>query len=62
MPRGGATHVLVNGSESEPASHKDRTLMRLAPHLVLDGALVVARALGTSRVTVVVHDPASPPC
>ena len=47
MPRGTGTHVLVNGSESEPASQKDRTLMRLAPHLVLDGALAVARALGT---------------
>lgn len=57
MPRGASTQVLVNGSESEPASKKDRTLMRVAPHLVLDGALVVARALGTSRVTVVVHDP-----
>lgn len=59
MPYGAATHVLVNGSESEPASQKDRTLMRLAPHLVLDGALVVARALGTRWVSVVVHDPAS---
>lgn len=29
MPRGGGSHVLVNGSESEPASHKDRALMRL---------------------------------
>jgi NADH:ubiquinone oxidoreductase subunit F (NADH-binding) len=33
--------------------------MRLAPHLVLDGALAVARALETTRVTVVVQDPAS---
>ncbi|MEP9361644.1 NADH-ubiquinone oxidoreductase-F iron-sulfur binding region domain-containing protein [Nocardioides sp. CN2-186] len=55
-PYGAATHVLVNGAESEPASQKDRTLMRLAPHLVLDGALEVARALGTTRVTVAVHD------
>ena len=55
-PRGSRTHVLVNGSESEPASKKDRALMRLAPHLVLDGAIAVARALGTARVTVVVQD------
>ena len=59
MPAGSRTRVLVNGSESEPASRKDRTLMRLAPHLVLDGALVVARALGTRRVTIVLHDPVS---
>lgn len=59
MPAGRGTHVLVNGSESEPASQKDRTLMRLVPHLVLDGALLVARALGTRHITIVLHDPAS---
>lgn len=59
VPPGAGTHVLVNGSEGEPASQKDRTLMRLAPHLVLDGALGVARSLGTTRVTVVVHDRAA---
>ena len=51
--------VVVNGSESEPASWKDRTLMRRTPHLVLDGALAVAQAVGTQRVTVAVHDAAS---
>jgi NADH:ubiquinone oxidoreductase subunit F (NADH-binding) len=55
VPVGSRAHVLVNGSEGEPASHKDRILMRLAPHLVLDGALAVARALETQRVTVVVQ-------
>lgn len=59
VPVGSRTHVLVNGSEGEPASHKDRVLMRLVPHLVLDGALAVASALETSRVTVVVQDAAS---
>lgn len=56
---GRGTHVLVNGSEGEPASHKDRALMRLAPHLVIDGALTVAQALGTRRVTVAVQDRAA---
>ena len=51
--------VIVNGSESEPASLKDRTLLRRAPHLVLDGALAVATAIHARRVTVAVHDPAS---
>ncbi len=55
-PVGRATEVLVNGSEGEPASFKDRVLMRLAPHLVIDGALDVAGALGTHRVTILVHD------
>jgi NADH:ubiquinone oxidoreductase subunit F (NADH-binding) len=51
--------VIVNGSESEPASVKDRTLLRRAPHLVLDGALAVAAAVRARRVVVAVHDPAS---
>ena len=59
MTTGSSVEVVVNGSESEPASHKDRTLMTLAPHLVLDGALVVARALGTRHVTIAVHDRAA---
>ena len=52
----GKRTVVVNGSESEPASHKDRTLLRRAPHLVLDGALTVAAALDAARVVVVVAD------
>jgi NADH:ubiquinone oxidoreductase subunit F (NADH-binding) len=55
MPTG-RVNVLVNGSESEPASRKDRTLMTSAPHLVLDGALVAAHALGTFDITIAVHD------
>lgn len=53
----GRREVVVNGTESEPASRKDRTLLRRTPHLVLDGALVVARAVGAQRVSVAVHDP-----
>jgi NADH:ubiquinone oxidoreductase subunit F (NADH-binding) len=59
MRTGSSVQVVVNGSESEPASHKDRTLMRLVPHLVIDGALLVARALRSRRITVAVHDPAA---
>jgi NADH:ubiquinone oxidoreductase subunit F (NADH-binding) len=57
MPSGSSTAILVNGSEGEPASHKDRTLMTAVPHLVIDGALVVAHALGTRTITIAVHDP-----
>lgn len=49
--------VIVNGSESEPASRKDRVLLRRTPHLVLDGALSIAAAIGARAVTVAVHDP-----
>lgn len=46
--------VVVNASEGEPASRKDAALMALAPHVVLDGAAVVAHALNTREVHVVV--------
>ncbi len=48
-------HVVVNASESEPASVKDRTLCTLRPHLVLDGAAVAAAIAGANRVVVYAH-------
>ena len=47
---GGRPVVLVNGAEGEPLSSKDRTLLRLRPHLVLDGALIAADAVGADRI------------
>jgi NADH:ubiquinone oxidoreductase subunit F (NADH-binding) len=44
--------VVVNGSETEPASEKDRLLMSTLPHLVLDGAVAAARAVGAREVIV----------
>jgi NADH:ubiquinone oxidoreductase subunit F (NADH-binding) len=44
--------VIVNGAEGESASGKDGALLGHVPHLVLDGALAVARALGAPRVVV----------
>lgn len=46
--------VVVNASEGEPASAKDAALAMVAPHLVLDGAAVTARALDAREVHVVV--------
>ena len=42
--------VVANGSESEPASRKDAVLLTHAPHLVIDGALVAAAAVGADQV------------
>jgi NADH:ubiquinone oxidoreductase subunit F (NADH-binding) len=44
--------VVVNGSETEPASAKDRLLLGRMPHLVLDGAVLAAGAVGASEVIV----------
>ncbi|MBV8159722.1 MAG: SLBB domain-containing protein [Acidimicrobiia bacterium] len=46
--------VIANGCEGEPASGKDKLLLSLAPHLVLDGALVAAAAVGAREVIVCV--------
>jgi NADH:ubiquinone oxidoreductase subunit F (NADH-binding)/ferredoxin len=51
------TVVLVNGTEGEPGSAKDRMLMLRSPYLVLGGALVVARALQASEIVVGVTRP-----
>ncbi|MGA5130127.1 NADH-ubiquinone oxidoreductase-F iron-sulfur binding region domain-containing protein [Streptomyces olivoreticuli] len=49
---GGAAEVVVNGSEGEPGCLKDTALLLHVPHLVLDGALLAAGALGARQVVV----------
>jgi NADH:ubiquinone oxidoreductase subunit F (NADH-binding) len=44
--------VVVNGVEAEPPSGKDRALLRTTPHLVLDGAVLAAGAVGAREVIV----------
>jgi NADH:ubiquinone oxidoreductase subunit F (NADH-binding) len=46
--------VVANGAEGEPASQKDRVLLQYAPHLVIDGAVVAARAVGADEIHFVV--------
>jgi NADH:ubiquinone oxidoreductase subunit F (NADH-binding) len=47
--------LLANGSEGEPASRKDSTLLRHAPHLVLDGAQLAARSIRAREIVVSIH-------
>jgi len=50
--------VVANGVEGEPASSKDRGLLRVAPGLVLDGVVATAAALRARRAIVAVSQPA----
>jgi NADH:ubiquinone oxidoreductase subunit F (NADH-binding) len=50
----GRAVVVANGAEGEPASGKDALLLTAAPHLVIDGAVLAALAVGAAEVHLVV--------
>jgi NADH:ubiquinone oxidoreductase subunit F (NADH-binding) len=53
----GPTYLVANGEEGEPASIKDRWLMRRRPELVIEGALCAAEAIGAEEIFLYVSDP-----
>lgn len=48
--------LVVNGAEGEPHSKKDRLLMSTRPHLVLDGALLAARAVRAKEIVLYIGE------
>lgn len=52
--KGREATVVVNAMEGEPASDKDKVLLTCVPHLVLDGASLVAAAIGARRIVICV--------
>jgi len=55
MARGPAPVVIGNGAEGEPASGKDKSLLWICPHLVLDGLQLAAEAVGSRSAGLYVH-------
>ena len=43
-------YLVVNGGEDEPGSKKDRVLLENLPHLVLEGAILGAYAIGATKI------------
>ncbi|WZP01064.1 NAD(P)H-dependent oxidoreductase subunit E [Isosphaeraceae bacterium EP7] len=52
---GAIKYVVCNGDESEPGTFKDRDLMRLAPHLVVEGVIIGALVIGARRGTIYIR-------
>src|SRR5436309_188096 len=46
------TTVVVNAAEGEPGTFKDRTLLRMNPYEVIEGAVIAARAVGAADVLI----------
>jgi len=42
----GPVYLVVNADESEPGTFKDRAIMENDPHLVIEGMIIAARAIG----------------
>ena len=51
MPRGTTTptYLCVNGDESEPGTFKDRQIFESNPHLMIEGIIIAAYAMGIGR-------------
>ena len=51
MPKGyvGDKYLICNSDEGEPGTFKDRDLLRYAPHMVIEGMVIAAYAMGTCR-------------
>jgi NADH:ubiquinone oxidoreductase subunit F (NADH-binding) len=54
VARGRDPVVVANGTEGEPASSKDKVLLAVNPHLVLDGAVAAARLTGSREAILAV--------
>jgi len=48
--------MVINGTEGEPMSVKDRMLLECLPHLVIDGAHAAANVIGASEIVIVIDE------
>jgi NADH:ubiquinone oxidoreductase subunit F (NADH-binding) len=44
--------VVVNGAEGEPGTFKDRTILRMDPYRVLEGAIIASHVIGANLIVI----------
>ncbi|MBX3233482.1 MAG: NADH-quinone oxidoreductase subunit NuoF [Labilithrix sp.] len=49
-------YLVINADEGEPGTHKDRTIMELNPHSVIEGCMIGCYAIGAHVAYVYVRD------
>src|SRR3979411_2846046 len=49
-------YLVVNADESEPGTHKDRTLMEKNPHACIEGCIIACYAIGAHVAYIYVRD------
>ena len=54
-PEGVPRYLVVNADESEPGTFKDRYLMELIPHLLIEGLIVSSYAIGSNRTYIYIR-------
>lgn len=48
-------YLVVNGDESEPATFKDHMLLEQDPHLIIEGSIITAHAIGAAQAFIYVR-------
>jgi NADH-quinone oxidoreductase subunit F len=59
---GGRTFVVANGAEGEPATFKDRAVIRANPYAVVEGVAIAAFAVGAERAFIGIKERFEPEC
>jgi NADH-quinone oxidoreductase subunit F len=49
-------YLVINADEGEPGTFKDRTIMELNPHSLIEGCIIAAYAIGAHAVYIYVRD------
>jgi NADH-quinone oxidoreductase subunit F len=49
------SYLVINADESEPGAFKDREIMRRAPHRLIEGCLITARAILSKQVFIYIR-------